>query len=261
MNDNKKTERLKKIIAYLKSRNGASLKEIADYLQISEMTARRDIYELRDTDVIHYISGVAIYNPDSQRVSNQTPYELSGERVVNHDKKWRIGQKAATLLVPGDTVIIDTGTTTEYLAKSIPSDMSLTVLCYNINIMNELLQRPQLNLLFAGGVYHANTQMFESPEGICLINRTRATIVFLSAAGISELLGITCRHQYEVDVKKAIIGTALKRILLIDSSKFNKITPALFAELTDINMIITDGGISQEWKDILARNHIELLIA
>lgn len=260
-NNNKKTVRLKNIIAFLKDCNGASLKNIADYLQVSEMTARRDLYELREQNVIHYISGVAIFNPDSQRHNEQCPYDLVGEKLVNNDMKERIGKAAATLLTAGDTVIIDTGTTTEHFAKHIPDQVPLTVLCYNINIMSELIRRSHLNLLFAGGIYHENTQMFESPEGLSLINRTRATKVFLSAAGVSELLGITCRNHYEIDTKRAIINAALKRILLVDSSKFNRIRPALFAQLTDIDTIVTDDGISSEWIEILKKNDIEILIA
>lgn len=261
MSSTKKTERLKNIIAYLKECNGASLKDIAHYLQISEMTARRDLYELRERNVIHYISGVAIFNPARQRHSEQYPYDLTGEKEVNSDKKESIGQRAAALIASGDTIIIDTGTTTEHFARHIPNQTSLTVLCYNINIMNELIKRPHLNLLFAGGIYHENTQMFESLEGLSLINRTRAVKVFLSAAGVSELLGITCRNHYEIDTKRAIINAALKRILLADSTKFNRIRPALFAQLSDLDTVITDNGISSEWIEILKKNDIELIIA
>jgi DeoR family deoxyribose operon repressor len=103
--------------------------------------------------------------------------------------------------------------------------------------------------------------MLESPEGIQLINRTRASKVFLSAAGVSEQLGITCANQYEIESKKAIINAALSRILLVDSSKFGKIRPALFAQLSDIDAIVTDDDIPTEWRDIIDKLKITLHIA
>jgi DeoR family deoxyribose operon repressor len=180
---------------------------------------------------------------------------------INVDEKRIIGNFAASLIESGDVIIIDTGTTTEHLVYNIPDDLKITALCFNFNIVNQLLNRKQIHLLFAGGVYHKNTQMCESPEGIQLINRTRATKVFLSAAGISEQLGITCVNQYEVESKKAIIKAALQKILLADSSKFNKIRPALFAQLSDVDVIVTDNGITAGWIEIIRNRGIALHIA
>jgi DeoR family deoxyribose operon repressor len=269
----KKSQRLEKITAFLKNNNGASTKEIAAYAGVSEMTARRDLYELRDANAVNYISGVAIYIPrdaETERVTrgplggeafDDGHYELDDEKRVNNEKKAAVGKLAAELLEPGDVIIIDTGTTTEQVAFHIPENLRITALCFNFNILRCLLNNRQSQILMAGGVYHPNTQMFESPEGVQLINRTRANKVFLSAAGVSEHLGITCVKQYEIETKKAIINAALSRILTVDSSKFGKIRPALFAQLSDIDAIITDKGISREWADIIRAAGITLHLA
>jgi len=263
MSGNKREQRLQSIISYLKHHSGASIHEIATAMEMSDITTRRDLYELRDRNLIHYISGVAIYSPPlpPEHDPAQKPYKLCAEKQVNFDKKAKIGRLASTLLQPGDNIIIDTGSTTEQFAQQIPENMPMTALCYNVNIMNELVQRREIKLLSAGGTYHRNTQMFESPEWLELINRTRASKVFLSAAGVSEQLGITCVNQYEVPVKKAIIEASLSRILLVDSSKFDVIRPAFFAQLSVVDMIVTDDGISQCWIDLLCERNIQLHIA
>ena len=110
-----------------------------------------------------------IYNPENADVVDKRNYELSDEKLVNEEKKIRIGKAAAAMIEPGDIIIIDTGTTTEKLVRYIDDDLAITVLCYNANTMFEMLKKKSSNILFAGGVYHANTQMFESPEGINLI--------------------------------------------------------------------------------------------
>lgn len=260
---NKRELRLQKILGFLKTNSGASIRELAVAMDVSEITIRRDLYELRDQKLIHYISGVAIYNSPHETGDDpiKRPYKLCAEKQVNFDKKAKIGRLATTLLQPGDNIIIDTGSTTEQFAQQIPADLPMTALCYNVNIMNELIQRPEIKLLSAGGIYHRNTQMFESPEGLELINRTRASKVFLSAAGISNQLGITCVNQYEVPVKKAIIKASLSRILLIDSSKFDVIRPAFFAQLSEVDTIVTDDGIPPHWIDLFQERKIRLHIA
>lgn len=260
MTNSGKNKRLKEILDYLIENGGASVKDIAKQMNISEMTARRDLYSLREQNLIRYISGVAIYNA-CQINKSGTTYQLTQEQLINNDHKRRIGVKAASLVVPGDTVIIDTGSTTEQLALNFPQVSPCTVLCYNANILKALIDREDINLMLVGGTYHRNAQMFESPEGISFINRTRASKVFLSAAGISELLGITCVNQYEIEVKQASMRTAQTRILLADSSKFEKIRPALFAQLSDIDIVITDDQIPDSWLETLARHNIEVLIA
>lgn len=257
---NKREMRQQEIVTFLKEYGGASIKEIASHLDVSDITIRRDLYELRDRGMIHYVSGVAIYHPGG-RGTGKRPYELSDEKQVNHEKKVRIGRLAASLLQPGDNIIIDTGSTTEQFARQIPGNLPMTALCYNVNIMNELLQRPQIKLLVAGGVYHRNTQMFESPEGLALINRTRATKVFLSAAGVSEHLGLTCMNQYEVEAKKAILEASLSRVLLVDSTKFDVVRPAFFAQLSAVDEVVTDGDIPRQWMEILEQQNIRLHIA
>lgn len=103
--------------------------------------------------------------------------------------------------------------------------------------------------------------MFESPEGISLIKKTRATKVFVSAAGVHENLGVTCSNNYEVLTKQAIINSSLEKILLVDSSKFGVVKSAYFADLDDFDTIITDDGISNEWKEIIHTKGIKLIIA
>lgn len=259
MTNTQKNKRLKAILDYLIKNGGASVKDIAEQMNVSEMTARRDLYTLREQNLILYISGVAIYNSTQIKRSGKD-YQLTQEQMLNNEKKQRIGAKAASLITCGDTIIIDTGSTTEELVRHFPDVSPCTVLCYNANILNGLICREGINLLLMGGIYHRNTQMFESPEGISFIQRTRASKFFLSAAGISELLGITCINQYEIEAKRASMQVAQERILLADSSKFDKICPALVGQLSEINTVVTDSEIPDHWVSTLEQHNIRLLL-
>jgi DeoR family deoxyribose operon repressor len=115
-------------------------------------------------------------------------------------------------------------------------------------------------ILMAGGFFHKSDMMFESAEGLRFLQGIRANKVFLSASGVHEELGLTCAHNYEVLGKQTIIKSALKKILLVDSGKFDSIKTVFFAQLRDIDVIVTDSGISSKWRNIINGKDIELKI-
>lgn len=256
----KKLDRVNQLISIIKEKNGATVKELATLLDVSEMTIRRDLHILKSNNIVNNVYGATIYNPANNKDTIDKAYTLSFAKTANDAQKSRIGKYAASLIEENDVVIIDSGSTTEELAKNIGDSTNATILCYNINIVNSLVDKNDIKLIFAGGYYHPNTQMFESPEGISLIHGTRASKVFVSAAGIHEKLGITCATNYESPTKNAIIHSAVQRILVADSSKFGKVKSSYFADLHDFQLIITDNGLSSGWADYISKLGIELIM-
>jgi DeoR family deoxyribose operon repressor len=163
----------------------------------------------------------------------------------------RIGRKAATLVESGDVVIIDSGSTTEWLARSIPADLPVTILCFALNILVAASQGPSRTVVFAGGSLRHDTLVFESPEGVSLVRRYRANKAFLSTGGADVGLGLTCADSAEAELKKAAVASSQTRILLTDSRKFGTVKPVWFADLKDLDAIITDPGVSLEYVEIL----------
>lgn len=258
---NKKLQRTNKIINILKEKNGATVKELALTLGVSEMTIRRDLEVLKSNNIINNVYGAAIYNPSNSIEKLESFYNIENELIKNENEKIKIGKLAASLINEDDIIIIDTGTTTEKLAEFIDNNKNISVLIYNTNILMALSKKKNIQLIFSGGYFHPNTMMFESPEGISLIEKTRATKVFVSAAGVHENLGITCSNNYEVLTKQAIIKSSLEKILLVDSQKFGVVKSSYFADLNDFNTIITDSGINEEWKNKINALGIKLIIA
>lgn len=253
-----KSKRLNQIVALLKKNRTLSVKSLSNLLQVSEMTIRRDLNMLEADDMIIRSHGKASFKNDSD--SNSDDYQLRSEKVKMNAEKDRIGKYAATLVEPGDVIIIDNGSTTDKLTKYIPNDINITVLCYNFNVLEQLVKKQYINIILAGGYYHRNDQMFESPHGINLIENIRATKLFISAHGIHKKLGMTCGNSYEVSTKRAILQSAETKILLADSSKFGRVRTAYFAQLNEIDAIVTDSGITQEWREFIEDIGITLYI-
>lgn len=253
-----KINRLNSIVLFLKENNGASIKELATAFDVSEMTIRRDLSFLEKKNKIKLVHGAAIFNNDDNISLGEEDYDLHNESAKQSLEKLKIGQFAASLVKPNDTIIIDTGTTTEQIAHYLPHDIPITVLCYNMNTLIAISNKPNINIIFAGGYYYKNTQLFQSPEGIRMIRRIRANKAFLSASGVSQKLGATCVEQIEVDTKVAAINSSLSKILVCDSSKFDKIGPSYFAQITDFDSIITDNNIPIDWIEYLQDTNIKL---
>ena len=244
----KKRARLTKIVDILQACGGASIHELAGALRVPEMTVRRDLAILAEDDVVRLVRAGAALTPSAGQAA-QPRYSLNEAGGTRVEQKMRIGREAAALVQPKDIIIMDSGSTTECLARSLPADTEVTVICFALNLLVELHKRKNCRIVFAGGALHENTLMFESPESVQLIRRYRANKAFISASGVSDRLGVTCSNTYEVDTKKAAIASSLTRILLADSSKFGSIRPAHFAEIGEFDVVITDTELPEEAAD------------
>lgn len=259
-NLSKKDERLDRLIEILEQQNGATIRELSVILNVSEMTVRRDLETLKERNLILNIPGAAVLNPQRKLEVDEEHYHLSMATRTHKKEKEKIGRYAASLIKAEDCVIIDNGSTVEYLADNIPRDIPLTIVTYNLNILNKICTNPNISIIFGGGYFHPDTMSFESQESIQMIENIRATKVFVSAAGVHDRMGVTCMSDYELRIKQAIIRSGAEKILVTDSSKFGVIKPCFLMDLDTFDRVITDDGISAEWAELIRARGIQLKI-
>lgn len=256
----KKAERHKEIIKVLQLRNGVTIRELSGLFNVSEMTIRRDLQILESENYVNLVHGAAIYNPKNDSDKIIKDYNLVTAKNKHNEAKNRIGKYAAGMIDNKDYIIIDTGSTTERIIPSVAIDKKFTLLCYSSNIMIPAITKPNIKIIMGGGLYQQDTMTFISPNNVDHLKRIRATKAFISAAGIDEQFGLTCMKDYEIDIKKTAMASSIEKILLVDSSKFGKVTSAYFGELEDFNMIITDKDLPEKWQDIIKDKGIELVM-
>ncbi len=260
----KKEARLANIIHLLQEHSGdLSVRDLSQTLNVSDMTIRRDLDILQEQNLIERSHGRAslCQLPSNAIIQNiEKNYALPIESQKNNDKKIQIGKFASSLVEEGSIIAVDSGSTVDYMIDYIPQDYRLTIACCNLNVVQKLWNHPNINLLLSGGRFHRRDLMFESIEGINFLRTIRTNKVFLSASGVHEKLGLTCALSYEVISKQTLLQSAMQKILLVDSSKFGTVKTVYFANLSDIDVIITDKGISPEWIDIITDLNIELHI-
>jgi DeoR family transcriptional regulator, deoxyribose operon repressor len=243
-----KSERIGQLLNSLKSRGGLTVGELAESLNVTEITIRRYLSQLEKDNRVKFMNkGVILLDP-------QRSYAYNQAIQVHAQEKKRIGEKAASLIEPHDTVIIDAGSTTEFLAEAIDDEMPITVFTYALNIINIICNKPNCAPIIAGGTYYRNTISFLGPSCIDLMKQIRASKVFISASGVSETLGVTGLNLYEMDPKKSAIEASHTKILLADSSKFDQVKIAHIANLDDFDIIITDTNVPRHYE-LYARDH------
>lgn len=262
----KKSKRQQEIIEILQQLKGATVKQLATQLNVSEMTIRRDLRWLEEQQLIQIISGVAFVNKSTQtKLDTPSPtqsiYSININTHLMQPEKQMIGKVAATLLQENDIVGIDIGTTTEKLSQQISDDLSFTALVFSANNLLHLLAKPNATILLSGGRFHRDTGMFEQANHLNVIEGTRTTKFFLSAAGVHENLGITCANEYEVLVKNTMIKNTLQTILVADSSKFGHVSSSYVGDLSSVDTIVTDSKLTEEWRELIHSLDIELIIA
>ena len=257
----KKDQRVNNLLLLLQESPDLSVRDLAEMMNVSEMTIRRDLKYLKDNNLFIRSHGIQIPIQTPASVTNiENEYTLHSEQTKFYKEKQKIGQFATTLINPNDTLILDAGTTIAEMSKFIPEHMNLNITCYNYYTLTQLFQKNGVQITLAGGLLHKADQMFESSYGNEMIRDHRASKFFMAASGIHEALGITCAHNYEVLTKKAAMSSSLTTILLADSSKFGLIRSAFVAPLSSVDTIITDDGISEEWQEILHNMGIKLYI-
>lgn len=237
-----------------------TVKQLADALNVSEMTVRRDIAVLKERQLINVFFGGISLNKESS-VSKQTgsKYVYENEIRTLREEKMRIARKAASLIQPNDVIFIDTGSTVGSIIDAIPNDKSIIIYSYALSIINSASSRDNLQVVCAGGYFHKNTRMFESEDGANLIRKATINKAFMATRGLSEN-GITTAENYEVPMKKAAINASLQTILLVDSSKIGKSWYAKYADLDDIDIIITDTGIPENYIKLFESHQIKVYI-
>lgn len=253
------TERLERLKNLLIKSNGIGIKELAKILDVTEMTVRRDLKSLLETGDAVIVRGVAVYRPKAVSVEAQV-YSIEDQKKVMKEEKERIGKKAAELLVVGDVVFLDVGTTVEKLVLSMEDNMQITAMCFAANTLFQLQKKNISQIIMGGGYYHPSSTVFESEAIIPIMNGLRATKAFIAPAAVDMDLGLTCSVPYDKTIKELEIKNSQKVIALITSNKFGKVKSTQFGTWNDVDMVITDKGIPKEWVDFFKDREIELFI-
>ncbi|MBE7169082.1 MAG: DeoR/GlpR transcriptional regulator [Williamsia sp.] len=250
------TQRRDKILELIKEDGSAKVVDLSRLFKVTEVTIRQDLEKLdKDGLVVREHGGAFLKNIEDQ----VRAFSLANQE--NMDKKERIAQKCLEFIESGDSIILDSGSTTTEIAKKLKDFKHLRVITNALNIAMMLGTEPGIELVVTGGEFKPPTLSLTGQKAADFFNGISVQKLFLATAGISLKAGLTYPSISDLVVKKAMIDAADTTYLVADSTKIGKSSFASLGALSLINCIITDADIEEKHKQLFHDNEIELIIA
>lgn len=237
-------ERQSRILELVNRQKSVKLTEICSVLDISESTARRDLKELAERNLLIKVHGGAMAKDDNVFNIEANVEEKS---TMNVEEKRTIGKYAASLVKDGDYIFLDAGTTTECMIDFMPTVDAVFVTNGLAHALR--LAKKGLKVILTGGSVKAATEALVGAECIRSIVRMNYSKCFIGANGVSQTRGITTPDITEASIKEAAINYSDQVYILADHTKFDVITAVRFAEL-GTGTIITDSVKNKKYKNI-----------
>ncbi|CAL9486951.1 Glucitol operon repressor [Streptomyces sp. enrichment culture] len=249
-------ERQQEILRLARDSGRVDVVSLAEQFQVTAETIRRDLKALDRAGLVRRVHGGAIpvgrldFEPD-----------LAERETTAADEKDRIA-KAALAELPGEgTVIVDAGSTVARLAASLPVELSLTVVTHSLPVAARLADHPGIQLHLVGGRVRHRTRAAVDAWALRAYGEIRADVLFVAANGFSAAYGLTTPDLAEAAVKRAAMAAARRVVLLADSSKHGQEHFARFGDLSDVDLLITDSGLSPEDAAAIERGGTEVVCA
>jgi DeoR/GlpR family transcriptional regulator of sugar metabolism len=248
--------RREKILELLREDGSAKVQDLARIFKVTEVTIRQDLEKLeKEGWVIREHGGAYLKDmPDQVQA-------ISLAHQDHLDKKALIAEKCMDFIEPGDTIILDAGSTTTEIAKKLRGMRRLTVITNAVNIALILGAEPGIEVIVTGGEFMPPTLSLTGQKAADFFKGLHVKKLFLATAGISLKAGLTYPSISDLVVKRAMIDAAETTYLVADSTKMGKAAFASLGALSLIDYIITDAGIDARHRQVMKDNDIELIIA
>ncbi|NVN44519.1 DeoR/GlpR transcriptional regulator [Asaia siamensis] len=247
--------RRREILDYVLENGGAQIEELVERFSTSRMTIHRDLHALSEQGLVRKVHG-GVTMLASGVMETSVVHRL---RRASREKL-AIARVATNFIKAGDIIALDDSTTSRILSENLPSGMPLTVLTNSMGIATQLAGMRDISLICLGGKYHPR---FDAFLGILCEQGTkslRANTLFMSVSAVRDL-GAYHQEQEIVKCKMALMEIVDRRILMIDSQKFDVTALNRLANLSDFDVVITDSGVSESQKNRMLDAGINLHVA
>jgi DeoR family transcriptional regulator of aga operon len=256
---NKSTvSRRAKILEEIDVKGQVSVSELSRMFKISEVTIRNDLAHLEKQNMLIRARGGAIKIKFYRMGIDPS---ISDKQREFLKEKQRIAHAAIKLIEDGDTIVLDSGTTTTEIAKILGKFKTLTIITNALNIAIILSEYESFNIFMPGGILRKKSLSLVGVLADENFNKFYCDKLFLGVDGFDTTHGLSTPNSEEAHLNQIMIKTAKKVIVVSDSRKFLRRRFAFIGPITDVNTVITDSGVREEDKIRLEKNGIEVIVA
>ena len=247
------------IMALLESQRRVSTRDLSAQLGVADAPIRRDLVILEELGLLKRVQDGAVAIPHYRQAK-----EHSAKMNLNREKKERIGQAAASLIHAGESVILDSGTTSLQVAHHICSDLrfngDLTIYTASLPIFHEIGSCPGIRLMLLGGIYLPEHEALVGPQTIKNLQDVQADKVFLGADGITLSNGVTTAGILEADVNQYMLQASKEVIIVADSSKIGIIGLVSLIDLNQVDKLVTNRDAPPDFVDEVRHLGVEVFL-
>lgn len=248
-------ERHRRIMAMLQRQTSLSVAELARRLGVSEVTVRKDLTLLERQQMLYRVHGSAIL---------ADPYiqerHVNDKEKIFSDEKHAIGAYAARLVEPRDTILIASGTTTLAMAREIRGAEDLTAITTSLSVASALAESDACTVIQLGGILRNNSYSVVGPFAEQMLGQFSCSKLFFGMDGFDLDYGVTTTNLLGGHLALMMIKAVQKVIALVDSSKFGRRGFCKMCDIGQIDMVITDDGVSPVVVDRLQETGIDVRI-
>jgi DeoR family transcriptional regulator of aga operon len=251
-------ERRRLIVEFVEQHGRATVEELAAKFDTSTVTIRADLEVLARNAAIARSHGGAL--PVMPPSSNDTPLNIKETRW--HAQKLRIGLAAAKLIRDGETIILDSGSTTVEIARQIRQMKfeSLTVITNALNIALELSGIPHIRVMMLGGLLRQTSYSLVGPDAEQALSKLSADRLFLGVDGLDPVVGVTTPDPLEASLNALMIRVSRETIGVFDASKLGQRSLSVITPVQSLHMVITDTSAAPEMVKTLRGAGVEVVL-
>lgn len=244
------------ILQAVQDHHKVRVSRLAQQFAVSAVTIRSDLRALTAAGLLARQHGGARLATDAQP---ETP--LAEKRIRHRERKLRIAACAATLVAPGDKLILDAGSTTLMLARNLAASAPLTVFTNSLPIANTLWQVQGLRLIVSGGTLHQSSQSLQGPQAESSLDSLVFDKLFLGADGVDPAFGLSTHNPDDARLNARMLDHARQVILLVDGSKFGQLCLHRICGMERVHIVISDASMPASARAALAARGIDVFIA
>jgi DeoR family galactitol utilization operon repressor len=244
-------ERKRAILDMLVENSPVSVNDISRSLKVSTVTVRLDLQSLEDNGLIARVRGGAL------PVFHQSILERQRVRVV---EKEAIAKSAAACVSPGDTILVEAGTTTALIVKYLLGKRDVHVVTNNCLALRYARVNPSLHLILTGGNFRPVTESCVGSIALRELEQFHVTYAFIGTDGFSVENGLTTHLVEGAEIVRMMASRAEKSVLVADSGKYGKTGFVSVLPLQEVDMIITDDGLAADERQKIERTGVEVRV-
>lgn len=255
-------ERQKQILDYLEKNRKATTNELSEMLGVSATTIRTDLNQMDKEHLLTKTHGGALYLDTSiNKELTAKAYFFDERALENRAAKEAIADEAVKYVKDHMCIFLDASSTAYTLGMKLTGFTELTVITNGINLALSLKDVPGITVILTGGIVTSASSSIEGLLGEDLLRKIHTDIAFVSARGFSIENGLTDFSIYEADLKRMCIKASSKTIALVDHTKYDTTSISSYASLDDVNLVITDSGLSSHTQEIYEKSGVDIQIA